>query len=126
MVWITDQKEHEAIVQEIENSPDRTAAIVACAFLEERLKERLKVLLREGSTTEKLLGENGFLGTLFNKNAMAYALKIYDKANLQNINVIGRVRNAFAHRASVLPDGRGHRRAGQSADRDSRFDPKDR
>jgi hypothetical protein len=101
MVWITDQKEHEAIVQEIENSPDRTAAIVACAFLEERLKERLKVLLREGSTTDNLLGENGFLGTLFNKNAMAYALRIYDKATLKNIIVIGRVRNTFAHRLTM-------------------------
>lgn len=40
MAWVTDKEEHLHIVNEIESSRDRTAAIVACAFIEECLGRR--------------------------------------------------------------------------------------
>jgi len=102
-MWISDEKEHLQIVEEIEHSPDRTAAIVACAFLEESLKERLKFSLRKSSgTVESMLGFKGSLGSLFAKNQLAYAMEIYEDDTRHNIDTIAQIRNVFAHRTRVV------------------------
>jgi hypothetical protein len=99
MGWITDVKEDEAIVREIDSSSDRAAAIVACALIEDRLRARLKASLREGNIAERVV--NSFAGSLANMNALAYAMRIYEKDLFHNIEIVGKVRNKFAHRAPV-------------------------
>ena len=102
IMWISEKEDHYAIIEEIENSRDRPAAIVACAFLEDQLKERLKAVLRKGSSTvESLLDGTGLLGSLAAKNSMCYALGFYENDTRHNIEIIGKIRNAFAHRAKV-------------------------
>jgi DNA-binding MltR family transcriptional regulator len=101
-VWMTGSEDHKSIIQEIASSPDRTAAIVACAVLEESLKARLEASLRKkSSTVKKLLASNGPLGTIFARNSLAYAMEIYDQRTRHNIETIATIRNVFAHRTAV-------------------------
>jgi DNA-binding MltR family transcriptional regulator len=98
-LWITATEEHKLIIQEIAASSDRAAAIVACAVVEESLKDRLKASLRKkSSTVDSLLDPNGQLGSIAARNRLAYAMEIYDQDTFQNIDTISLIRNAFAHR----------------------------
>jgi len=91
------------IVAEIRQSSDRTAAIVLGSLVERTVEQRLLAALprHDERTAERLLARDGPLSSFYGKNQLGYALGVYDETILQQLEIIRRVRNVFAH--SVLP-----------------------
>jgi len=73
-------------------------AIIAGAFVENALMTLLANFLIEGSKiVEKMLKEDGALGTFSSCNDLAYCIGLISKSTYQNAGCIGSIRNAFAH-----------------------------
>lgn len=51
----------------------------------------------DDDTVELLCKDNGPLATFFAKITLAYALNVYDEDTMHNVNIVRRIRNAFAH-----------------------------
>lgn len=78
---------------------DRAVIIIAASILEEALANALKMELRTSSNEEKevLFGVGMPLSSFSAKIKFVYALRLCDKREKNNMNVIREVRNAFAH-----------------------------
>jgi DNA-binding MltR family transcriptional regulator len=78
---------------------DLVVAIVSAIEVEYLLEEAiiLKLKRTDDGTLELLTRENGSLSSFFSKIGLAYALKIIDETRMEYINVVRRIRNAFAH-----------------------------
>jgi DNA-binding MltR family transcriptional regulator len=90
-----------AMIEEIRQTSDRTAAIVLGSWVERSLEQSIIAALprRDDDTVERLLGRGGALSNFYGKNQLGYALGLYDETTLKNLEVIRRIRNAFAHAA---------------------------
>lgn len=87
------------IRDEILKSSDRNAVILASSNLEWQLG-RLILHKLPNATPEnpgKLLDRDGSLSGVFAKNHLGFALGLYDKDTLYDLEVIRRIRNAYAH-----------------------------
>jgi hypothetical protein len=84
--------------REISGVSDRAAAILAAAYLERRLTEAIRAHLQEDkSAFEQMFGVGKPLGALSLKANIGYLLKLYTKRFRDNLLVIAKVRNKFAH-----------------------------
>ena len=95
------QDEREAL-QELESLSVRAAGIVATTLLENSLQSILKAHLigSDPALLKEIFGETGVLGTFASKIQMAYALGLISATGRADLDIIRKVRNAFAHRLS--------------------------
>jgi|GEM_PF-6457664 len=81
-----------------ERSPMVVAVIMAIELeylLERLIVSRLK--RRDDQTVDILCKDNGALATFFSKIGLSYALGIIDEIQMEHLNTVRRIRNAFAH-----------------------------
>lgn len=104
MVWTVQNIRQSQAIQEIEDAEsDRVVAIVAGAFVEERLRFALEYRLREGAKRDgstpksKMFELNGPLGSFAAKIDMGFLLYMYGEPTLDTLHAICKIRNRFAH-----------------------------
>ncbi|MDB6130025.1 MAG: putative mannitol operon repressor [Verrucomicrobiales bacterium] len=85
---------HECLKKE----SDRGCALMAAAFLDVWLEELLrKLFVPDKGTTDTMVGVNGPLGTYSARIDAAYLLGTYGNLTRQDLHLIRKVRNDFAH-----------------------------
>jgi len=90
--------ELEAIWAEMNSASERAQAIVATAFLEDKLTELLQAYLREDAdTTRKMFKPSGPLGGLGPKIDLGYLMGLYSKDFRNDLATMADIRNRFAH-----------------------------
>jgi hypothetical protein len=93
-------KEDDEYFRDAMNAPsDMACAILQAIRIEHELEGciLLRFHRRDQDTIDLLSKDNGSLGTFFAKIGLGYALGIYGADLMEHLNVIRRVRNAFAH-----------------------------
>jgi hypothetical protein len=102
-IKIIDDAKIWPIIQEIEETDARAAAIMMGAFLENwlglSLLKRMRSLGKD--KRDRLFGEGGSLGTFSQKIEMAYALNLIGPDHQSDLVNIKQVRNHFAHEVEV-------------------------
>ncbi len=94
---------HEALLQfeklfRYDEASDRAVAIVGPAFLDTLLEHILiNFLIEDENEVEKLLQCDQPLGTYGNRIIFAYCLGLISKTIRDDLRLIGKIRNRFAH-----------------------------
>ncbi len=101
--WITATEEFASAATEVKESPDRSACIVVTSLITQVLERVIlaRLLIDEESRISPLFGRDDALSTFYGNIHLAFALQLISEAVRDDLEVIRRVRNAFAH--SVLP-----------------------
>lgn len=87
-----------AFLNNFNQESDRGAALSAAAVLEDRLEEVIKTFLRDCKSSLKLLdGFNAPIGTFSSKILLAHALGLIQDEEFQQIELLRKIRNKFAH-----------------------------
>jgi DNA-binding MltR family transcriptional regulator len=77
---------------------DRGAVLIAATILDERLKNILSSFLLNHKATDELLeGFNAPLGTFSSRISACFALGLIQKNEFDEMNLIRKIRNEFAH-----------------------------
>jgi len=85
-------------VDELKRETDRGLPLVGAALIDEKLLETLQAFFVEGKSSNKLLTEgNAPLGTFSSRIEACYALGLIDEFEYQEIGLIRKIRNEFAH-----------------------------
>jgi len=94
----------EGLKKEVLHTSDRTAAIVLASWVERELEQWIVIALprHDRKTVEKLQGRDGALNSFYSKIHLGYALALYDETTRENLDIIRRVRNAFAHTPQAI------------------------
>lgn len=87
-----------SFVKEIQEETDRGLPLVGAALIDEKLLNTLEAFFVEGKSAEKLLSApNAPLGTFSSRIDACYSLALIDKFEYQEIGLIRKIRNEFAH-----------------------------
>jgi DNA-binding MltR family transcriptional regulator len=103
MTWtLTDKSQYETI-EEIAEATPRAAAIVAAAFLDDRLTVAIESRLHpmSNSMRERLFGERGGLRSATAKADLGYALGLYGQEAHDDLAAIRKIRDRFAHKEEI-------------------------
>lgn len=94
----------EDIRKELEESSDRAAAIVGTAVVQSVLCTLIleKLECKDAQLIKKMYAQNGPLASFYSQMHLARAMKLIDDATLREMDVLRRVRNAFAHSISSI------------------------
>jgi hypothetical protein len=87
-------------LKEVSDAPDRVAAIVGAAIVEDTLRWALNrfFISQISEKEERELFENeGVLSTFYAKICIAFALGLFGKAARNDLSRVKNIRNAFAH-----------------------------
>lgn len=85
-------------LSELQRETDRGLPLVAAALIDEKLQDALQSFLCPGKAAERLLNApNAPLGTLSARVDACFALGLIDEFEFQEISLIRKIRNAFAH-----------------------------
>ena len=77
---------------------DRGCSLLSVSFLDLQIEKVLKKkLIGNKKHLDKVFDFNGALGTLSNKLDLSYSLGIISKTEYDDINIIRKIRNDFAH-----------------------------
>jgi hypothetical protein len=98
------REETRAAIDEIKQSSDRAACILMSAMVERHLERSilLRLMIPGGDDkTSALFERDGALSTFYGNTHLAYALDLITSEMKSDLDIIRRVRNAFAH--SQLP-----------------------
>jgi mannitol operon repressor len=88
----------EGFGEEFRAESDRATAILGAALLDEWLRQLLAGFLVDDSTrVDKLLGIDRPLGSFSSRSLAAYCLGLVGKDECHDLEIIGRIRNDFAH-----------------------------
>jgi mannitol operon repressor len=93
------------IFQELENQSDRGAGIVAAAIVEEHLTKSLQCRLRLTKTIEERIfsiDRGGFASEFASKVDLAFCVGLIQQTILNDLRLIAKIRNRFAHRVEPL------------------------
>jgi hypothetical protein len=103
MPWtVRDAKRERATIENIEKGDDRSAAILAGAYLEDRLTSAIKVrLISDAEVHGKIFKGYGPLATFSAKIDLAYLMRILDRNTRDGFHTIREIRNRFAHRLDL-------------------------
>ena len=95
-------EDHKIAIDEIQDSPDRAAAIVAAAILETILEEGIVDRLLPMSNTHRdaLFGGEASFATFSAKINLGLSLGLYGNKTKSDLNLIRKIRNEFAHYAN--------------------------
>jgi hypothetical protein len=99
-MWVhLDDKLDEQITNEIDRQEDRSAAIIAGSFLENRLVMATQAQFkhRNKSVENALFKGVGPMATFSSKIDFGFLLGLYEDHLRQSLHVIRQIRNAFAH-----------------------------
>jgi len=82
---------------------DRGSVLMAAAFIEDKLLQMLKdFMVKNKSIQKKIFEGNGALATFSSKIQMAYLLGLIPKNIFDDLNILKRLRNDFAHNAKPI------------------------
>lgn len=82
---------------------DRGAALMAASYLEELLEKLLiKFFINDNGLTNKLLNGYGGLSSFSSKIDLAFLLGLISKKTQNNLHLIRKIRNEFAHSADFI------------------------
>jgi hypothetical protein len=85
------------------NESHRAAALMATAYIDEQLKALLKKLfVNDHKITDSLLKSSGALGSFSARIDMAYSLGLIPKNIRDDLELMRKIRNDFAHTAKHL------------------------
>ena len=83
---------------ELQRETDRGLPLVAAALIDEKLLDALQSFLCPGKAAERLLSEpNAPLGTFSARIEACFSLGLIDEFEYQEISLIRKIRNVFAH-----------------------------
>ncbi len=83
----------------LNHDSDLACVLIGTSYLSELLGSAIRTSLRKGNTTENLLNPGrGVLGSFKSRVDLAYCLKIIEKKDREDLDIIGKIRNSFAHR----------------------------
>jgi len=86
-------------IAEFNDESERGAVLVAASRLEEMLGDIIRAFLRDGKTTISLIeGFNAPLSTFSAKAAASHAMGLITDREFQEVSLIRKIRNEFAHR----------------------------
>lgn len=80
------------------NESDRGCALMAAAYLDERLKELLKRFMVEDRASVRMLEFEGAFGSFSSRINGAYCLGLIPKNVQRDLHILRKVRNEFAHK----------------------------
>jgi hypothetical protein len=81
---------------------NRAVAVVWPAIVENRLTDALKAYMRpDESVSKELFRPEGALGTFGQKVKLAYMLGLYEEDLKNDLVLLTKIRNAFAHRVEI-------------------------
>jgi hypothetical protein len=95
------------LTREIEGGSPRAVAVVAAAFVEEHLTKLIRSRLIKDKIKSKvdphkeMFRPGGPLGDFGNKNSLDYLMGFITKVAWQELDIIRKVRNEFAHKVEV-------------------------
>lgn len=86
--------------EEFQKESDRACAIVGAAFLDEHLRQLIvEFLVDDDKEVEKLVDQTGGgLSSFSSRISAAYCLGLISKKHKNDLNIIRKIRNDFAHR----------------------------
>jgi hypothetical protein len=99
---LTEDEDSNSFDIELETSTDRGVAILLAANVERELERLLLMALApsaDDTTVSRLVNRDGALSSFCGNNWLGYANGLYDKAVLDALERIRRIRNVFAHGA---------------------------
>jgi hypothetical protein len=103
MVWITLNEEDNLIIAEIASQSDRGAALIAQAYLEDRLVAAIKArLVDNDDVLNRLFKGTGPLASFSSRIDIGLALGLYQVEAHKLFRQIKDIRNDFAHKARPL------------------------
>jgi hypothetical protein len=95
---VKDTQDFARFSSELQRETDRGLALVGAALLDDKLAETLRSFFCEGKAAEALLKEGDApVGTLSSRIELCFALGLIDEFEYQEIHLIRKIRNAFAH-----------------------------
>jgi DNA-binding MltR family transcriptional regulator len=91
-----------AMDEEFHDAPDRILAIVGAAYLDSLLEELLRaIFLEDREEADRLLGFDRPLGSNGSRYQLAYCLGLITENQRDDLKLIAKIRNAFAHRFDI-------------------------
>lgn len=93
----TISKESDHLFKMINNGSHMACVLIAGSYLDKCLAAMLKRRLAKCKETNELLTPNGSLGTFSARITMAFVLGLITKITHDNLNVVRKIRNHFAH-----------------------------
>jgi len=98
--WIRTNEDDTLIFKEIDNQTDRAAALIAVAYLEERLYTALLArLIRNKEAEEGLFGRSRPLGSFSSRIDLGALIGVYEPSTRKKLHTIREIRNEFAHQS---------------------------
>jgi DNA-binding MltR family transcriptional regulator len=91
-------EESQALYDVLNNESDMACVLISVSYLDYALASLLKHFFIEGKTASKILEPpSGFLSAFASRYELAYCLGLIPKGLYQNLQIMGIIRNAFAH-----------------------------
>lgn len=81
----------------LNNQTDLAIILISTSFIDAALASLLASKLRQGSTSDRLLGQAGLLGTIRAKADLCYCLELLPESWYNDIVVVSEIRNTVAH-----------------------------
>lgn len=105
--WRYESEKELAAFKALKDEADRSAAIIAATFVEDRLTRKLKANLRDDTSTKEtarreLFRSTGPLGVFATKIRMGFMMRFYGGIAYKDLTTIKEIRNKFAHSMDVL------------------------
>ncbi len=99
-----EKDDFEAIEKEVEDASDRSAAIVVAAVIDRYLEWAILEALdrKDDKTRRNLTSNGGALDGFFSKIHLAYAMGLINRQKRNELDLIRRIRNTFAHSAKNI------------------------
>lgn len=85
-------------IKDLQKETDRGASLIGAAFIDNVLESMFRAYFADDrKIVDELLNSNDLIGNLAVKGKLAYCLGLIGKENYEDINVIRKIRNEFAH-----------------------------
>lgn len=96
---IKDDSLVKAFLKQTESESDRSVVLIAAAFLDSLLEDKLKLVFGKGNNAsrEKLFGVMGPFGSMGSKTEALFCAGKIAKDIYQDLNIVRRLRNTCAH-----------------------------
>lgn len=92
-----DSLDYASVFNELLDSSDRAVAVVGGALVDELLGRALKEFMRQSDGLDTLFKDRGPLSTFSSKIDLGYYLGCYGTEVHQDLNILRKLRNNFAH-----------------------------
>ena len=102
MIWRDVREGLEAVAADLRYGPERAWAIVHTAQVDEQLTALLRgFFIHDQKTADRMLEDTGAVSTFGARIDLAFLLGLISASERQMLNLIRKIRNAFAHNAEV-------------------------